>query len=110
MVAKLGVLQSQPDIDAAMLSAGAAAIAGGGEKSVMAARRRVRMIVAVLHHRIRPRNIMPHVGTRSRVVIAMISRQLVMLIVAIIRMVLRASSRWQCDGQCEREQTRNDQL
>jgi hypothetical protein len=88
-------LELEPDIDAAVLRAGAASVLGRGEKAIVTAGRRVRMIVPVLRGRIGP------------VVVMMF---LNILIVVIFRMILRESGQWGHGRQRKRRQGENDRF
>jgi hypothetical protein len=90
-----------------MLGAGTTAIAGCGEKAVVAAGRCVWMIVTILDDRIGLGIVVVVVGPRGSVIVAMIGRHLGVLIV---RAVLRTHGRWGHSGQCERKYTENKGL
>jgi hypothetical protein len=90
-----------------VLGAGATAIAGGGEESVMTAGRCVRVIVTILCHRIRLGHVVVIFRPRGSVIVAMVGSHLVVMIV---RSVLRGYRRWDHSGQCERECGENKRL
>ena len=100
-------LEHQPDVNPAVFAAGATAIAGRGEKAVMAAGRGVRVIMTILHRRIRVRVLVAYLRARGRVVIATVGRHLV---VAVVRPVLCVQRRRQHSSHCEREQSQNEWL
>jgi hypothetical protein len=91
-------LRREPDIDAAVFGAGAAAIMSVREKPVMAAGGRARMIMAVLRSRIGP-IVVP-------MIVAMLRR---LLIVVVILPVLREQGRWRRRAErkcCHRQNER----
>jgi hypothetical protein len=80
-------LEREPDINPAVLRAGAIAIPRCREKAVMAAGRGARVIVAILDGRVGPRVVVTFLRARCGVIVAMLGRHLV---VVIVRSVLRA--------------------
>src|ERR1700722_8036342 len=100
-------LQRQPNIDAAVLRAGTAAIMGRGEKAVMAAGRSARMIVAILRGGI---------GTILVVVIIALHRGMIVvmlfgfLFVMVFRMVLRDDRQRYHGGERERCHAENQRF
>jgi hypothetical protein len=103
-------LEHEPDINPAVLAAGATAIAGRREKTVMAAGRGVWVIVTILHHRVWARVVVAYLRARSGVVVAMLGRHLIVLVVAVVRSVLCVQRRRQHSSQCEREESQNEWL
>jgi hypothetical protein len=102
------LLKHEPDIDSAVLTARPTAIAGRGEKAVVAASRGVRMIVTVLDSRVWPPVCAHPFRMRCGMLVAMLRRHL--LVVAIIRPVLCAHVRRSHGGQCEREHSKDHGL
>jgi hypothetical protein len=90
-----------------MLGAGTTAIAGCGEKTIMAAGRCVWMIVTILGDRIGLGIVVVVLGPRGGVIVAMIGRHLGVLVV---RAVLRTHGSWGHSGQCERKHTENKRV
>jgi hypothetical protein len=106
-----GSLEHKPDINAAVLGAGAIAIARRREKAVMATGGGVRVIIAILDHRIvTALVVMVHFRVRDGVVVTMFIGLLVVLVMPVVRPVLRVSRRWYARRHCEREQTEHERL
>jgi hypothetical protein len=103
-------LEHEPDVNPAVLAAGATAIAGGREKTVMTAGRGVRVIVTILHHRVWPRVVVVYLRTRRGVVVAMVGRHLIVLVVAIVGSVLCVQRRRLHSAQGECEESQNEWL
>jgi hypothetical protein len=74
-------LEGKPDINPAVLGAGTIAIAGCGEKAVVAAGRCMRVIVTILGNRIRLRGVVVLLGPRASVIAAIVSRHLVVMVI-----------------------------
>ena len=103
-------LEHEPDVNPAVFAAGATAIAGRREKAVMAAGRGVRVIMTILHRRIRARVVVAYLRARCGVIVAMLGRHLVVLVVPVVRSVLCVQRRWQHSSQSEREKSQNEWL
>jgi hypothetical protein len=106
-------LEHEPDVNPAVLAAGATAIAGRREKTVMAAGRGVWVIVTILHHRVWPRVVVVYLRAHCGVIVAMLGRHLVVLVVLVVpvvRSVLCVQRRWGHSSQCEREESQNEWL
>jgi hypothetical protein len=109
------VLKCEPDIDAAVLRTGPAAICGIREKSIMAARRRARMIVTVLSRRIRLAVVVVIVALHRGMIVALhrgmiVAMLLRRLVFVFVRPVLRANGQWNERGQRKRGHGENKRL
>jgi small-conductance mechanosensitive channel len=85
-------------------------ISSRGEKSVMAARRGVRVIVAVLNHRIRAAVFVRLARRCGVLIIAMLIGHLIVMLVPIVMPLLRMQGRWHHSSQREREYGENEWL
>jgi hypothetical protein len=105
-------LEHQPNIDATVLRASVAAVPRAGEETVMAAGRRVRMIVAILRGWIRTTVVVVSVTLHRRMIVMMLLGVLVagILVAVLFRMILRAHGQWHDGTQRERRDGENDRL
>jgi hypothetical protein len=72
-----------------VLAAGAIAITRGGKEAIVAAGRGMRVIVPILHHRVRSPDAAMRVRACCGMIVAVLGRHLVVLIATIIRPILR---------------------
>lgn len=100
-------LERNPNIDAAMLRAGVAAVLGAGEKAVMATGRSTRVIVPVLSGRIGTAVLMMLVALHRRVIVMMLLR---ILIAMVVGMVLCPEGHRGHGAQGKRRQRENNRL
>jgi hypothetical protein len=116
-------LERQPDIDATVLRASVASVPRAGEETVMAAGRRVRMIVAILCGWIRTTIVMVSVTLHRRMIVVMVLGVLVAMVLGVLvavvlgvlvamvfRMILGAHAQWHSGTQRERRDSENDRF
>jgi hypothetical protein len=104
--------EGQPNIDAAVLRASVAAVVRAGEETVMAAGRRVRMIVAILRGWIRTIIVVVGVTLHRRMIVVMVLIVMLLgvLVAVVFLMILRAHAQRHDGTQRERRDGENDRL